>query len=181
MRAFLGSNRSAGCEIPSLLARDGVDHAIPVLQIRAGESAFFDVASDLRHAASIYRTMNRVVVLSILGMSLVCGGCSTIRTAGHVVDAVKMLRRGAAEDDTAASFTIRNGPEMVALAEGLSQFDVRADIEAVEQGVSVLRLVGAYVEVLHAIEWLIVQGATAILGNDELSQTLLYVILKSGG
>ena len=125
--------------------------------------------------------MSRVVVLSILGVSLVCGACSTIRTAGYVVDAVKMIGRGAAEEDTAASFTIRNGPAIVAITEGLRQFDVRADIEAVEQGVSILRLVGAYVEVLHAIEWLIAQGVTAILGNDEISQTLLYAILKSGG
>lgn len=124
--------------------------------------------------------MKRLAALMILGTLPLFGSCSTIRTAGHVIDAVKMVGRGAAEEDTAVSFTLQNGPEIMALAKGLSQFDIRADIEAIEHGVAVVRIVGAYIEVLNAINWLIIQGATAILANDEISQTLLYVILKSG-
>ena len=125
--------------------------------------------------------MGRLAALLLLGALPLAGGCSTLRTAGHVLDAVKLVGRGAKQEETAVAFTLENGPEIVALAKGLSQFDVRADIEAIERGIAVVRIVGAYVEVLNAIQWLVDQGAAALLANDELSQTLLYVILKSGG
>jgi len=101
-------------------------------------------------------------------------GCSTIRTAERVADAVF----GSTQESV--SFTVRGGPPIAELAEGLGQFDVQAHVEAVETGIAIVEIVGTLYEIQKAVGWIVATGAKAIAASDELAQAILGAVLKSG-
>ena len=101
--------------------------------------------------------------------ALLMNGCTAIRVAKTAKKVVT--------EDTEVSFTVKGDQiRLDSLEVDLRGFDVQAYVDAVETGITVVRLVGAYVEIMKTLDWLASQGLL-LLANDD-NAALLLAFLK---
>jgi hypothetical protein len=91
-------------------------------------------------------------------------------TSGCVTKKVKRVL----QKDTEASLTVSGEAELLlTVQKELSVLHkVGVNVETIETGVRIIKIVGAYKAVVDAIAWLI-QQHLQLLGNDEVSRALL--------
>ncbi len=110
----------------------------------------------------------------VLLAALLANGCTAIRVAKTAKKVVT--------EDTEISLTVKGDQiGLDSLEVDLRGFDVQAHLDAVKTGVTVVRLVGAYVDVMKTLDWMIARGLT-VLANDENAELLLnlaFAIAKS--
>ncbi len=107
--------------------------------------------------------------LLVLAAALLASGCTAVRVARTVKKVVT--------EDTEVSFTVKSDQiRLDSLEVDLRGFDVQAYVDAVETGITVVRLVGAYVEIMKTLDWLASQGLL-LLANDD-NAALLLAFLK---
>ena len=113
-------------------------------------------------------------ILLVLAAALLASGCTAVRVARTVKKVVT--------EDTEVSLTVKGDQiSLDSLEVDLRGFDVQAHVDAVKTGVTVVRLVGAYVEVMKTLDWIIARGLT-VLANDENAEILLnlaFALAKS--
>lgn len=99
---------------------------------------------------------------------LACGGCTTMMVAEMIMAA-----------DTSVSITVSGDEaELESMFAAMSsQFEVETPVRAVQTGVRVLEIVGTYVAVLEAMNWMMAKGLT-LMANDALSEAILYGVFK---
>ncbi|HEX5139035.1 MAG TPA: hypothetical protein VFY93_18845 [Planctomycetota bacterium] len=74
-----------------------------------------------------------------------------------------------------ASLTVSSDPG--AVPPDLGALDkVKVSVETLETGITIIRIIGVYAEVVDAITWLIRQNLR-LLANDDISRTLLEAAL----
>ncbi len=101
-------------------------------------------------------------VLLVVALLALLSGCVTKK--------VKL----ALQKDTQASLTVSGDAEiLLTVQKELSLLHkVGVNVETIETGVRIIKIVGAYKAVMDAIVWLI-QQHLQLLGNDEVSRALL--------
>ena len=87
--------------------------------------------------------------------------------------------------EVTVSITVKgDDARLVTLHEELTRrFGVQAHLKVVRTGVTILKIIGIYVAVMDALQWLVRQSLE-LLGNDENSRLLLeaaVALIKSGG
>ena len=118
-------------------------------------------------------TRSTWMALALLA-ALLMNGCTAIRVA--------KTSKKVVTEDTEVSLTVKGDQiSLDSLEVDLRGFDVQAHVDAVKTGVTVVRLVGAYVEIMKTLEWIIARGLT-VLANDENAEILLnlaFAVAKS--
>ena len=113
-------------------------------------------------------TRSTGMALALLA-ALLMNGCTAIRVA-------KTAKKGVTED-TEITITVKGDQiRLASLEVDLRGFDVQAYVDAVETGITVVRLVGAYVEIMKTLDWLASQGLLLLAHDD--SAALLLAFLK---
>lgn len=114
------------------------------------------------------RSMPLTKRAALLLTALLASGCTAVTVAGVVMDAL-----------TDVAFTFE-GDEQTASSlreQLLDEFGVETAISAVETGVYVIELVGAYAAVIEALAWMTAQGIE-LLANDAVSEAVLTVAIS---
>lgn len=96
--------------------------------------------------------------------------------SGCVTKKVKKILK----EETRVSLTVRGDADTVASV-GLELerlYKVKTTVETVEEGVRIVRIIGAYAVVIDAIVWLIRQSLQ-LLANDEVSRTILAAAIAA--
>lgn len=102
--------------------------------------------------------------------------CSTVRRAKSAVRTVKDIVRG--EDEDAVSFSLEDPEDVARAIDVLSNAGVEALIEEAGTGVTIIKFVGKYSELVGAVTDLLKAGLEALLANDEFSATILAAAFK---
>lgn len=112
--------------------------------------------------------MRHVAVVLALALLASAPGCVT-----------KKIKK-ALEEETRASFTISGDAQVLATVEKQLSllYKVGVHLETLEKGVQILRIIGAYQEVVNAITWLIARNLM-LLANDEVTRSLLSVAIAA--
>ena len=113
-------------------------------------------------------------IVPVLLAALLANGCMALRV-------VKTAKKVVTED-TEISLTVKGDQSRLdSLELDLRGFDVQAHVDAVETGITIVKLVGTYVAVMKSLDWIIARGLT-VLANDENAELLLnlaFAIAKS--
>jgi hypothetical protein len=98
----------------------------------------------------------------------------------HAPGCVTKRVKKALEEETRVSLTVTGAAPLPAtLGTDLARLHkVGATVETLEKGVRILKLVGAYKEVVDALVWLITQNLK-LLANDEVSRVILEIALAA--
>lgn len=112
--------------------------------------------------------MRRFVALVLVAALLAhASGCVT-----------KKVKKALAKE-TQASLTVTGDAEILArvLTELSTLHKVGVNVETIEKGVQILKIVGAYKALMDALVWLVKQNLR-LIANDEVTKSLLLAALK---
>lgn len=113
--------------------------------------------------------MGRLAVILTLALLAQTSGCVK-KTVNEILN-----------KETRASLTVAGtDAEILARVEReLNRaYDVKATVETMEKGVTIIRIIGAYAKVLKAIEMLLIHSLK-LVANDEVSETLLAIAVSA--
>ena len=82
------------------------------------------------------------------------------------------------EDDDSVSFSLQAPEDVARAVDILSNAGIETLIEEVGTGVTVIKFVGKYSELVGAVTDLLNAGLEALLANDEFSSTILAAAFK---